>query len=153
MQEYFPTQNKNQENEHLLKDAEYVINVLWEKATSMSDLVLSVDPSYRTGMEELKKRKNDFAKVLFTRARETNGEEKLYAAKTLQRLMKLIDDASRRNIFEELLTTDETVQELVRQAEQQTKPETTTLQRTKAKFQKTIDRLLGRDDDFNNDLK
>jgi hypothetical protein len=145
MQERVPSQYGN-EDEPLFEDAGRVVNALWEKATGMSDLVLREDLRYRAWMEDLSKRKNSFAKVLFARARETSGEKKLHAAKTLQRLMKLIDNASRRKILEELLTTEETVLELVHQAERQTKQKSATLQQTKTKFQKTISRLLGRND-------
>jgi hypothetical protein len=119
MKEKFPLESRNNENERILKDAEYVINAMWEKATDVNDLPLSVDLSYQVWSEDLERRKNDFARVLFNRARETAGEEKLRSAQTLKRLMKLLNDVSRQEILKELMTTEEAVEELVNRVEQQ----------------------------------
>ena len=71
MKEGFLQPNENQENERLLSDAEWVINSMWKKAMDINDLPLSVDSSYQAWTEDLKRRKNDFARVLFKDARES----------------------------------------------------------------------------------
>ena len=153
MKENFPSQNENNEDERLLKDAEYVINSMWEKTTEIDDLPLDVDLSYQAWRESLENHKSDFARVLFKRARETTGEDKFRSARTLKRLMKLFDNVERQNLLSELMTTEEAVQELIRQAEEQIRPKQTKSERIKSKFRKTVDRLLLRDDDFDDNLK
>ena|SRR3989344_2329233 len=119
MKEESSLENENNENERILKDAKYLINAMWKKAIDVSDLPLSVDPSYQVWTEDLERRKNDFARVLFNRAREVVGEEKLHSAQTLQKLMKLLNSTSRQEILKELMTTEEALEELVNRAEQQ----------------------------------
>lgn len=153
MKEGFPQPNENQENEQLLHDAEYVINAMWKKAMDVNDLPLSVDPSYQAWSEDLERRKNDFARALFSKARESTGEEKFRSARTLKLLLKLLGNFERQEILKELMTTDETVQELVRSAEEQITAKQAKPERIKGKIRKTIDRILMRDDDFDNRLK
>lgn len=153
MKEGFPQSNENQENEQLLRDAEYVINAMWEKAMDVNDLPLGVDLSYQAWSEDLERRKSDFARVLFNKARESAGEEKFRSARTLKILLKLLGDLDRQEILKELMTTDEAVQELVRSAEEQVGSEQTKPERVKGRIQKTIDRILMRDDDFDERLK
>lgn len=153
MREGFPQPNDNQENERLLSDAEYVINSMWKKAMDVNDLPLSVDSSYQAWSEDLEKRKNDFARVLFEKARASSGEEKFRAARTLKLLVKLLGGSVSQAILKELMTTSEAVQELVRNAEEQVSSKQTKPERVKGKIRKTIDRILMRDDDFDERLK
>ena len=104
MKEDSPLENKNNKNERLLKDAEYVINAMWKKAIDVNDLPLSVDSSYQAWSEDLERRKNDFARVLFNKAREAVGEGKLHSAQTLKKLIELLNSTSRQEILKELMT-------------------------------------------------
>lgn len=153
MKEGSPQSSENQENEQLLRDAEYVIKAMWKKAMDVNDLPLSVDSSYQAWSEDLERRKNDFARVLFNKARESSGEEKFRSARTLKLLIKLLGNQDRREVLKELMTTNEAVQELVRSAEEQVTSKQTKPERIKGKFRKTIDRILMRDDDFDEGLK
>ncbi len=121
MKENLPSQEEKNNKEHLLREAEHVVNSIWKKATDIEDLPLSVDPSYQVWTEDLERRKSDFARVLFDKARESSGEEKLHSAQTLERLMKLLNTSERQELLKELMTTEETIQELVHEAEQQVK--------------------------------
>mgnify|MGYP001559055733 CR=1 FL=1 len=153
MKEGFPQSNESQENEQLLRDAEHVINAMWNKAMDVNDLPLSVDLSYQAWSEDLERRKNDFARVLFNKARESAGEEKFRSARTLKLLFKLLGDSDRQEILKELMTTDETVQELVQSAEEQGGLEQAKPEHIKGKVRKAIDPILMRDDDFHKRLK
>ncbi len=153
MKEGFEQPNEQQEDERLLSDAEWVIHSMWNKAMDVNDLPLSVDLSYQAWTEDLERRKNDFARVLFNKARESVGEEKFRSARTLKLLLKLLGDSDRQEILKELMTTDETVQELVRSAEEQVGLKQTKPERVKGRIQKTIDRILMRDDDFDERMK
>lgn len=147
MKEGFPQTNENQENERLLSDAEYVINSMWKKVMDADDLPLSADLSYQAWSEDLERRKNDFARILFNTARKSSGEEKFRAARTLKLLLKLLGDSARQEILKELMTTSETVQELVKNAEEQVSSKQTKPERIKGKVRRVIDRILLRDDD------
>ena len=153
MKEGLESSNENIENDHLLRDAEYVINAMWDKAMDVNDLPLSVDPSYQVWLEDLERRKSDFARVLFKNAREAVGEEKLRSSRTLKRLMKLFNDTDRKELLRELLTTQEAIEELARQSEQQVESKQTKPERVKGKIKKAVDRFLRRDGDFDDDLK
>ena len=153
MREGFPLQNENNKDARLLGDAKYVINAMWKKAMDVNDLPLSVDLSYQAWEGDLEARKHAFAIVLFNKAREATGEEKLRSARTLKRLMELLGNSSKQEVLKELMTTEEAVQELVRQAEQQVESKQTKPERLKTKFRKTVDRLLRRGDDFGDALK
>lgn len=153
MREDFTSQDENSENKHLLRDAEYVINAMWRKAMDVNDLPLSVDPSYQVWLEDLEGRKSVFARALFNKARESTGEDKLRSAETLKRLMKLLNNSERQELLKELMTTDEAVQKLVVDAEQEVRSKQTPAVRVKSKFRKTVDRLLHRDEDFDERLK
>lgn len=119
MKENLPSQDENSENERLLRDAEYVVNAMWKKATEVDDLPLSVDPSYQAWSEDLESRKSAFARALFNKARESTGEDKLRSAQTLKHLMELLNDSERHELLKELMTTNEAIQKLVVDAEQQ----------------------------------
>ncbi len=122
-----PSKDRNSEieNKNLLRDAEYVINSIWKKAMDVDDLPLSVDSSYQSWMEDLERRKSDFARVLFNKARESSGEEKLRSTQTLKHLTELLNNSERQSLLKELMTTQETVDELVYQAKEQIKSKQT----------------------------
>ncbi|MBI2635058.1 MAG: hypothetical protein HYW79_00760 [Parcubacteria group bacterium] len=120
MNENLPKSETNEESEkHLLSDAKRVINSMWKKAMDAGDLPLSVDPSYQVWLEDLEKRKSEFARVLFNKARESVGEDKLRSAQTLKHLMELLNNSERHELLKELMTTDEAIQKLIADAEQQ----------------------------------
>ncbi|MBI2446305.1 MAG: hypothetical protein HYV51_00605 [Parcubacteria group bacterium] len=121
MKENFPSQDEESENENLIADAEHVVNSMWEKAMDVDNLPLSVDPSYQIWSEDLERRKSAFARVLFNKARESVGENKLHSAQTLKHLMELLNNSERHELLKELMTTDEAIQKLVVDAEQQIK--------------------------------
>src|SRR3989338_11272465 len=105
MNESLPKVENNEEKERrLLRDAEYVVNSMWKKAMDTGDLPLSVDLSYQTWLEDLEKRKSEFARILFKKAREETGEEKLRLAQTLKRLTELLGDSESKKLLKELLT-------------------------------------------------
>ena len=149
MNESLPKVENNEEKERrLLRDAEYVVNSMWKKAMDTGDLPLSVDLSYQTWLEDLEKRKSEFARILFKKAREETGEEKLRLAQTLKRLTELLGDSESKKLLKELLTNKKAVEELVNRAEEeiilaQTRPE-----QIKSKFKKKIGRLSSSNDDF-----
>lgn len=145
--------NESGDTQGLLRDADYVINVMWRKAMDVSDLPLSVDLSYQAWSEDLERRKSAFARVLFKSARESTGEKKLHSAQTLRRLLKLLNNTERQALLLELLTTEEAVDELANQSEKQVESKQTKPQRIKGRVRKAVDRLLRRDDDFDDDLK
>lgn len=153
MNEGLPYQDKNFEEEQILRDAEYVVNAMWEKAMDVSDLPLSVDLSYKAWSDDLEVRKKDFARVLFNKARESNGDENFFAAKTLNRLMKLLNKESQREILGELMTTLEAIKELVTTREQEIESIKTKKERIKSKFKKILDKVFLRDDDFDENIK
>lgn len=119
MKEEFTSLDEKDENERLLRDAEYIVNKMWGKAMDVDDLPLSVDPSYQAWSEDLERRKSPFARALFNKARESTGENKLRSAQTLKHLMELLNDSERRELLKELMTTSEAVQKLVEDAERQ----------------------------------
>ena len=149
MNESLPKVENNEEKERrLLRDAEYVVNSMWKKAMDTGDLPLSVDLSYQTWLEDLEKRKSEFVRILFKKAREETGEEKLRLAQTLKRLIELLGDSESKKLLKELLTNKEAIEELVNRAEEeiilaQTRPE-----QIKSKFKKKIGRLSSSNDDF-----
>ena len=149
MNESLPKVENNEEKERrLLRDAEYVVNSMWKKAMDTGDLPLSVDLSYQTWLEDLEKRKSEFARILFKKAREETGEEKLRLAQTLKRLTELLGDSESKKLLKELLTNKKAVEELVNRAEEeiilaQTRPE-----QIKSKLKKKIGRLSSSNDDF-----
>lgn len=153
MKEGFSLPDNKQENSRLLHDAEYVINAMWEKVMDVSDFPLNADLSYQAWLEDFQKRKSVFAKVLFDNARKAAGEEKFRSAQTLRRLLKLLNNKEQQEVLNELMTTREAIQELARGAEEQVLVGKSTAERVKSKFQKTLDRFLRRDDDFDDDLK
>ncbi|MDO8522663.1 MAG: hypothetical protein Q7S12_00030 [bacterium] len=153
MQEGFQPQNENSENDRFLHDAEYVVNSMWNKAMNVNDLPLSVDLSYQAWLEDFERRKSDFARVLFKSARESAGEDKLRSSQALKRLMELLNNSDRQVLLKELLTTQEAVDELVRQSEQQVESKQTKPERIKGKVKKSIDRFLRRNGDFDDNLK
>lgn len=153
MKERFEQFDVQQEDEQLAHDAEWVIHSMWKKAMDVNDLPLSVDASYQAWSEDLDRRKSDFARVLFKKARESSGEEKFRSAQTLKLLLKLIGDSDKQKILKELMTTNEAVQELVRGAEEHIRSKQTKPERIKSKMRKTIDRILMRDDDFDERMK
>lgn len=145
--------NENKKDEQLLRDAEYVINAMWRKAMDTDDLPLDTDLSYRAWSEDLERRKNNFARVLFNKARESDGEEKFRSARTLKLLMKLLGEPDKQEILKELMTTNEAVQELVQSAEKQVISEQTKIEQIKGKIEKIIKKILMQDDDFDKGLK
>lgn len=135
------------DNENILRDAEYVINSMWRTAIDTSGLPLSIDLSFQAWSEGLERRKSEFARVLFNKAREVTGEGKLRAAQTLWRLTRLLNDSERRVLLSEILTTQEAVNELARVAEEQEESKKSPSRRAKNKLRKVVRRFLGRDDD------
>jgi hypothetical protein len=141
------------ENRRLLSDAEYVINSMWEKSMDVSDLPLSIDSSYQAWGEDLENRKEDFARILFKKARDEHGKEKLRYAQTLKRLVILIGDSQSEALLKKLLTNKDAIFELYKQAEKEVSSEQPKTERAKGKIKRKIDRILGRDDDFGEHLK
>jgi hypothetical protein len=145
--------NEKQKNEELLQEADYVINALWKKVMDTDGLPLSVDSDYQVWIEDLQKRKESFARILFKNARESKGEEKLYFAKTLNRLINLLNVSEQQELFKKLMTTKEAIKKLVHDTEQEVANKQSKLDHFKDKIKKRIDRVLFKDDDFMDRLK
>lgn len=148
MHEWPLTPSESGGSELLWRDAEYVVNAMWLTAMDKSGLPLSADLSFQAWSEDLKRRKSDFARALFDKAREGIGEEKLRASQTLWRLTRLLNDSERQMLLSGLMTTQEAVNKLVRVAEEQEEPKKPASRSARNKLRKAIDRLLNRDDDF-----
>ncbi len=153
MYERIPQQKKETGDElRLLGEADWVVNSMWEKAMDIDDLPLDWDSSYQAWEGDFAVRKHEFARALFDAARNSSGDDKLRAAVTLNRLLKLAGK-DKQAILGELMTTEEAVHGLMREGERAVAQEQSPIERAKAGIKKTIDKFLYRDDDFGSRLK
>lgn len=100
--------------ERALHDIDRMWEIVTDTDPATKGLPLSANEAYEYGKEILKNRAEDYARVLFTEARNSVSEERLRNAAALLKLLRLIPREQSERVLEKLLTTKEAIVELLK---------------------------------------
>lgn len=90
------------------------VNELTKMLNDLGSAILDVDPAYKEMDEKITKEADDFGKHFFEQARSNVAEERLKYVQGMKRLRGIVGEEKYRQILKNLLTNEETIEELAR---------------------------------------
>lgn len=95
------------------------VNQLTEMLNDLGSAILDVDSAYKEMGETIKEQADDFGKHFFEQARFSVGVERLRYVQGLKRLRGIIGENEYQKVLKNLLTNEETIEELARKGKEE----------------------------------